>query len=528
MQSTALSRTEHPRPSAEPTKSASLPLPWAVATAVLAGVSLDLAYPSSGLWMLAIPSVILILLSLIGRRTRSAFLVGGVYGTTFFLLHLDWVGSFLGPVPWLALASFQTVIVAAGCALIAWAYRWGETRLHGRWARLIVLPLVIASVWVLRESVAGSWPYTGFPWARLGITQSNGPLVEIVSWTGIAGLTFLLVAFSAAALQAVRAWRVAGLRSAVMPAAAVCVLVFAPQFPTTDAGSFTVGWVQGNGPSGYFDRRSPGEVLASYVDATDGLLGEDVDVLAWPEGSVDSDPLRNPQTARILDEVARAVRAPVLVNAATDRNRQTFNTSLLWDPTAPTPQVHDKRNPVPFGEYVPDRWFFEAVAPELVGLIKREYARGDNPPIMRVNDTRVGLAICFDVIYDDVIRESAAAGAQVLIFQTNNADFRNTDENLQQLAFARMRAVETGRAVINVSTVGTSQAIAPDGSIIHALPINTTASAVTTLPLRDGTTPAVQFGRPIEVLLSVGGVAFCLVVSTHARFRTRAPRKGKS
>jgi apolipoprotein N-acyltransferase len=56
------------------------------------------------------------------------------------------------------------------------------------------------------------------------------------------------------------------------------------------------------------------------------------------------------------------------------------------------------------------------------------------------------------------------------MFQTNNADFRGTDENLQQLAFARIRAVETGRAVVNLSTVGTSQVIGPDGRTIDALP----------------------------------------------------------
>ncbi|MGL1227172.1 nitrilase-related carbon-nitrogen hydrolase, partial [Vibrio parahaemolyticus] len=60
---------------------------------------------------------------------------------------------------------------------------------------------------------------------------------------------------------------------------------------------------------------------------------------------------------------------------------------------------------------------------------------------MDIGGTRVGLAICFDVIYDDVIFDAARQGAQVYIFQTNNADFRGTDENVQQLAIARMRAI---------------------------------------------------------------------------------------
>ena len=126
--------------------------------------------------------------------------------------------------------------------------------------------------------------------------------------------------------------------------------------------------------------------------------------------------------------------------------------------------TYDKRHPVPFGEYVPDRCVLQPLAPDLIGLIQREYTPGTDPPFFDVDGVGVGLAICFDVIYDDVIWDGARDGAQVYMFQTNNADFRGTDENLQQLAFARMRAIETGRAVVNISTVGTSQVIAPDGS----------------------------------------------------------------
>ena len=63
------------------------------------------------------------------------------------------------------------------------------------------------------------------------------------------------------------------------------------------------------------------------------------------------------------------------------------------------------------------------------------------------------------------------------MFQTNNADFRGTDENLQQLAFARMRAIETGRSVVNISTVGTSQVIRPDGATVDELPADAPGDA---------------------------------------------------
>ena len=51
------------------------------------------------------------------------------------------------------------------------------------------------------------------------------------------------------------------------------------------------------------------------------------------------------------------------------------------------------------------------------------------------------------------------------MFQTNNADFRNTDENLQQLAFARTRAIETGRSVVNISTSATMRGLFQDSAV---------------------------------------------------------------
>lgn len=103
-------------------------------------------------------------------------------------------------------------------------------------------------------------------------------------------------------------------------------------------------------------------------------------------GGIDSDPLADTGTARTLDSLAERLDAPLIVNAATERDGATFNTSILWERNEGATQVHDKVNPVPMGEYVPDRWFFEALAPDLVGLIQREYTPGSN----RLSSTSTG------------------------------------------------------------------------------------------------------------------------------------------
>lgn len=508
-----------PRPGPHGTGGPLLPFWAAMPVAVLSGFLLDLAYPSVGLWPLAFLSIVLTLATLVGRGVGGALIIGGSYGAAFMLVHLMWVVQFLGPAPWMALGLLEAALIAAGSVLIALVYRWSGRVLPGRWAQLLVVPMVVAATWLLREIVMGLWPYSGFPWARLGMSQADGPFAEVASWAGVTGLSFLMVLLCAATLQYVRVARFKDLRAALPAALLGIAMLLLPRFPTTPSGEMRIGWVQGNGPSAYFDEREPGDIFTAQAAATRPLLGRDMDLLVWPEGGVDTDPLINRSTAAALDDLVRAVGAPLLINAATSRDGATYNTSLLWTEEGKVPQLHDKANPVPFGEYVPDRWFYELIAPELVGLIQREYTPGSNPPYVTVDERGIGLAICFDVIYDDVIWQGAQQGAEVFVFQTNNADFRGTDENLQQLAFARMRAIETGRSVVNVSTTGTSQVIDAAGQILETLQTGQAGARISVVPLHTGQTPAVVIGPWLTLTLSLGALAAASALAVAYRMR---------
>lgn len=499
-----------------------LPLWAAVIAAAVAAVLMYLSYPAAAVWLLAFPATALLLLSLIGRRFGGALLVGLVYGIVFFALLVSWTSRYLGPVPWAALSVLEGALTAFALIPIALAYRWLPLAFPGRKARLFALPVVVSALWVGRELFIGTWPYGGFPWARIGMSQAESPLAPLSSWVGVSGLGFLMVLLVAMLIEVARlgAWRRP--LALLVPAALIVVLAFTPIFPTVSAGSMRIAAVQGNGPTGYFDEREPFAVTNAQTDATTPLYGEDVDLLVWPEGSLDVDPFQNETLARRMTLITTRIDAPLLANAATGRNGRYFNTSMLWTDAGGATQLHDKRHPVPFGEYVPDRPFFNALAPDLIGLIQREYTPGENPPIVDIDGVAVGLAICFDVIYDDVILEGMNAGAQVLVFQTNNADFRGTDENLQQLAFARMRAIETGRSVVNVSTVGTSQIIRHDGSTVTSLDAGEAGAMLEDVGLRTGLTAGVVLGPWVQQLLLWGGLGALLVGWWCARRRATA------
>lgn len=508
-----------------------LPLWAALFTAAVAGIVMDLAYPEVGFWPAAFVATGLVLVAAIGRSVAGSLAIGLVFGLVLFSLLVLWTSRYLGLIPWLALTAVEGALTAIGVIPLTLAYRWLPHLVPGVIGRLVLLPVLVAALWTGREVVLGMWPYGGLPWARLGMTQSESPTAELSSWVGVSGLSFLIVLSVAATLEWLRmgGWR-HPLRIAI-PVTLGGVLVMVPAFPTTLAGTMRIGAVQGNGPSGYFDEREPWAIAHAQGDATRPLYGENLDLLVWPEG-MDADPFESNYLASYLTMISQQVGAPLLANAATSVDETLYNTSFVWDPRISTMperdqlQTHAKRNPVPFGEYVPDRAFYNALVPDLIGLIQREYAHGTDVPLVTVNDVPIGLAICFDVIYDEVVAESINAGAQVLVFQTNNADFRGTDENLQQLAFARMRAIETGRSVVNVSTVGTSQIISPDGTTSASLPAGESGVMTADVELRTGTTLGTAIGTIVSWVLLWGGLGAvaiaALLFRTETRRRTRA------
>lgn len=500
-----------------------LPLWAALLLAAGSGPVLDAAFPDKDVWPLAFAGIALVLVPLIGRRLGTAILVGFVAGCSFYFTQIQWAALFLGPLPMSALSVLQALFFAAGAAAITLAYHWVPRAWPGAAGRLWLLPAIVAGLWTAREAWAAVWPYGGFSWGRVAMSQSASPLSPLFGWIGISGVGFLMVFLVAAAIEAVRYQapaleRIAWPTRIATPVVLAAVLLGTPGFPVQPEGSIRVAAVQGNGKAGYFDRREPGDLLQAQLDATAPLFGQKVDVVLWPEGSADYSPLTDRYTANVFDEVARQLGAEALIaGVVTERGDDTFNTEVLWEPGRGAVDFYDKKHPVPFGEYVPDRAFWEPFAPDLIGLIQREYTPGTTDMVFDVAGTTVGVNICFDIVDDQILTESVEQGATVIFASSNNADFGRTDESVQQLAIARIRAIELGRSVVNVSTVGITAVIQPDGRIMEELPWYEPGSIVADVPLHETITPAVLLGRQVEWFVSGLGLVVLIGAGVLAR-----------
>ena len=533
-------RVACPHPPREP---AALPLWAALGMAAGGGVVLDAAFPDRDWWALAPVGVLILFLALLGRGPWTGLLVGLVGGLSFWLTHIFWITLYLGAVPWLALGGLQSIFFAIGLSLTAVVLRHGPRVWPTRLGRLGMVPVVVAGLWTAREAISAVRPYGGFAWGRVALSQSEGPLSPLVSWVGLSGLSFLIVLVSAFVLQLVREPRARAAPAAFGPSpgvptlgllfksalvvAVVTALIAVPAFPVIESGTARLAAVQGASDAGLFAQNEPGAVLNDHASATLPLIGEPVDFVVWPENASDIDPMRSADSARVADYISAAMDAPLVTGTITFQDGTYYNSSLLWQHGEGAVDIYDKVHPVPFAEYMPDRAFWRPFAPELIDLIGRDYGIGSRDNVFDIDGIIAGIAICFDIADDQLIHEMIDDDAEIILAQTNNADFGYTDESVQQLAISRLRAIETGRTVVNISTVGTSAIITPDGATVDQLSVWEPGSMVQTVPLSSTITSAMAIGRGLEWLLSGLGLAgLALSLAARVSERRGSARRG--
>ncbi|WP_129788834.1 apolipoprotein N-acyltransferase [Promicromonospora panici] len=516
--------------------------------AVAGGLVLWTAFPNAGVWPAAFVAIAVLYWSLGRDNAWWNLLIGSLFGMTFFLPHLWWAHESTEAAPWIAISAVEALFLGAFGVLWTWARRAPFLRRRG-WR----LAAAFAVLYVAVEQWRADVPFGGFPWGRLAWAMVDAPTGR-AAWLGGTVAVSLLVAFAGVLLALAVAALVRAVRrraprdggravGALALGVAVAVVPLVLPLPTSasagpvetpegnevyDAGSdlaedgtLWAGAVQGDvGEPGLGAFANRAEVLNNHLEGTYTLAEDfagELDVVLWPENGSDLDPQTTPDVARGLDAAATAVGAPILVGAQEfPESGGRYNVSLLWQAGSGVIGRYAKQHPAPFGEYIPMRSFLRLLSDQ-VDRVTTDMIAGVNPPYVDVPSRlgqggyRMGTIICFEVAYDEIIRDAVLSGAEVLVIPTNNASFGFTAESTQQLAMSRMQAMTTGRAAVQISTVGVSGVITPDGTVVRRTGLFTDDVFVANLPLRSSITPAVAAGYwPGWV---VGGLAFVLVVA---------------
>jgi apolipoprotein N-acyltransferase len=469
-----------------------------------------------------------------GRSLRpftllQGFMIGWVCGTVWSMGSCYWIVSVMhgyGNVNWV----LSVLIMLAFCLilgmhqgafglLVVWM---GRRSSAGNRRPLLLAPFFWVAIEFFRDRV------TPVAWDPLGNSQINNiPFTRIAEFTGVYGLSFAIIlvncAFAGALLLPGGRRRLNLLISATAAAIALQMGVFAKPGPFATTKEAVL--VQPNIPipdpkqltDEYYDRLLLEQTQLSVTAKAKNPLGSP-GLIVWPESPVsfaDSDP----KLRQSLAAMAQATNSYLIIGVtgtadgrSTGGQFQSFNSALVLDPHGNDVGRYDKIHLVPFGEYVPlrDLLFF---ARKLTREVS-DFSRGSERKVFDLNGDKVAIAICYESIFPEEVREFSANGAQVLVNISNDTWFGESGAPYQHLDMTRMRAIEAHRWVLLSTNNGITASIDPYGRIVKRAQRNTQTALIAPYAPQVETTFYIRYG---DLFAWICVVISCLALLVRAR-----------
>ena len=477
--------------------------------AAAAGYLLVLAYPPTGLAALAIPALAVFLVAIrLSTRPVHAWLAGGAFGATFFGVLFPWLAE-------LGVIALLPLVVVQGAFPLVYARLLHRSRA----LEPVEWVFVATAGWGVMEFVRERFPLGGFAWGLAGHPAGEfDALRGAAQWIGTSGWSMVAV-FAAATLAVAFTERRAEPR-ALVPFALIAALAAAGAAwgPETDGTEIDAVIVQGSSPCP--GQRCPGERAATYaahLELTAQIEPGSVDLVVWPEGSTgfNVDPILDPEVGAAI--AAQAERIGAVLLAGGDRpisDTEWINANVVWDADGELAGEYRKRHPVPFGEYVPARPFFDWI-PDL-SRVPRDMIRGDGPVLFDVDGGRFGSVISFESSFSRYSRDHVRAGADLLVIATSQASYPYSLASDQLVGITRMRSAELGVDLIHASVTGRSTFITDGGHIGERTDLAAVTSIGGTVQYRtDGLTLYARLGDWVQLV----GMAWLVDRWVRARLR---------
>ena len=511
--------------------------PWTLA--IVSGVLLALSFPKFGHPALAWIALTPLLVALSGRMSLSrAFWLGLLTGNIYLWGTLYWLSNVMTRYGEINLAG-SIVINAAFISYLA---------LYPALFAVVVRRLLIAFgapalatvpfVWTATE-LGRMYVFTGFPWVLLGYSQATVlPIAQAASVVGVFGVSAIVAAVSAAVTGIVvaRAWRPAALVLTGVLLLAVWGNVRARTAALTREGQpIRVGIVQPNTLEE--DVETPGRapaILQRDLSLTREALAKQVSLVIWPESGLSPYTIEDyPDVSRAIRETARQAGVPILVGSdqyqwKSDGTRRevekSFNAAFMIRADGTTGAVYRKIHLVPWGEYVPLKDWLTFVGP-LVRAIGRGFDAGDTTTLLPVGQHPISTAICYEIIYPDLVRRFVLQGTELLTTITNDSWFGATSAPYQHFEQASMRSIEEGRYLVRSANTGISGIVDPYGHVLARTDIFHSAVVVGEARLLRATTIYTRTGDVFAYASVVATAAMLLMARSRRSTQSRGARR---
>lgn len=451
-------------------------------------------------------------------RLRTQFVLGVVFAWGWLAPAMGWMwhlvpGGFV--VAPLLFASMHGLAAMGATVLVGRRTAGGTSRT----SRIVTR----AALHTVVELVRFITPFGGVPLAGLALGLADTRLAHLARIGGPIGLSlwvFLLAGVLAELWLRRHEYGVRPRRAAFGVLAVLLVAQAMAQVAPRGADTgrtLRIGVVQGGGPQGVLaiDANSR-SVIDRHLAATQLLDATDqLDLVVWPENTID---VPNFSTSRVREEIAAEVRrigAPLAVGITEDAGEYFTNAQIIVNEAGEQVSRYDKVRRVPYGEYVPLRGLLEALGAP-VDRIPRDAISGNTPAVLSLDtsdgdvgcpsfddQTRIAVAVSWEVFFSTRVNDGVASGGCIVVNPTNGSSYTGEILQRQQVATSQLRAIETGRYVVQAATTGYSMFVDPSGHVLERIPIGLQAVIVRDVPLRSGRTIYSLLGDTIVVAMLV-------------------------
>ena len=469
---------------------------------------------------------------LVGVTTGQAFRRGWLAGFLTFTGTMYWVVTAMhlyGKVP-LPVSIVLMLLLAGYLGLYVGLYAWGFVRLEQRWpaATWIAAPCLWVSLEYTRTHA-----FSGLPWGLLGYSQFQWlSLIQVANVTAVYGVSFLIVLVNVSVFlltrwvltdnpqRTFRPW----LPLAVTVAALLGAWLYGmSQLHVSPVDRLTVGIVQANIDQAHkWDQAYRVETLERYRRLTETVSPRS-ELILWPEAATPFLFEQEPGYRSLVTEMTKNAEVPLVFGSPALRRQSDgtpylLNSAYLLNPSGEISGRYDKQHLVPFGEYIPLQRILFFLDKLVVGI--GDFEPGPGPTLLDFErgpdgrETRFGVAICFEVIFPDLVRRLALEGANFLVTITNDAWFGKTVAPHQHFGMVVFRAVENRMAFARAANTGVSGLIDPTGRILTATPIFVERAVIGSVPLGAPSTVYTRFGD----VFAWTCVIMTLILLSFARF----------
>jgi len=351
--------------------------------------------------------------------------------------------------------------------------------LHNLW-----LAFILAAAWTALEWVR-SWMFSGWGWNGLGVALHNIlPLIQVAEFTGVAGLTFLVVFGNVIAIATVRRFMIEtkvrrrrphyDFTLTMATIVGLCGYGIGQLRVERETVPLRVAAVQANVPRDEkFNAEFQAKTFAQFDRLTRLALASQppLQLIVWPESSTPAPVLLDKENYRFVMDLSASIKTDLLLGTIDADKTGDYNAALLVSNGGENIQVYRKLHLVPFGEYVPGRHTVPLLARIVGDQVPADFTRGKEPVVFRLTNEKVRIAplICFEDTLGELTRQFVLRGANLLANVTNDGWFLRSAGSRQHLENALFRCIETRRPMLRAANTGVTCFVNHFGRVTQTL-----------------------------------------------------------